>query len=64
MKIGKHNLPAPVYSTDVFLAAVLEELVKLNATMEQLTKRASTAATAKDAVQQQALIAGAKGKRK
>lgn len=44
-KIGKHNLPAPVYSTDVFLAAVLEELVKLNSTMEQLTKPKPAAST-------------------
>lgn len=47
MKIGKHNLPAPIYSTDVYLAAVLEELVKLNNTMEQLTKPRTAASDAK-----------------
>lgn len=44
MKIGKHDLPGPVYSTDVYLAAVLRELVALNETMKQLTQRAQPAA--------------------
>jgi len=40
------RLPQPVSITDVYLAAVLEELRALNDTMKQLTQRASTAARA------------------
>lgn len=62
MKIGKHDLPAPVYSTDVYLAAVLRELVALNETMQKLTQRAQPAV--KDTIKQQAIVSGAKGKTK
>lgn len=36
MAKSKHKLPAPIYSTDVYLAAVLQELEALNETMQKL----------------------------
>lgn len=42
------QLPQPVTATEMYLAAVLDELRTLNQTMQTLTQRANTAASTSD----------------